>query len=157
VTLSPSSDVFSHTHPENGTKRQLAPSTSNGYSAIVQADAPPKRPKSAFDLYCNDMRSVITVSNRKAIADGTFDVERALATGWRDLEEPKREEFSRRFDELKREWEAEKAGGTDTIKGNDDDTETKTVEGDEDVEMGEDGDADEANGEGAGFTAVNKA
>jgi hypothetical protein len=107
------------------------------------------------------LRSVITVKNRKAIADGTFDVERALATGWREMDEEQRGEFQRRLEGMKRTSDAEKeasVGGTGAGQSGFDGESRQTAEADEDVEMGEDGDdGSRSGGEVSGFTAVNRA
>lgn len=96
------------------------------------------------------------VKNRKAIADGTYDVERSLAQGWRDLDEEKHADFQQRFEQMKKAWEVEKevgvggGGARQTVF----DGESRHLE-DDDVEMGEDGEEGRSP-EGGGFTAVNQ-
>lgn len=80
------------------------------------------------------------IQNRKAFNEGTWELDRALAQGWRDMDEGQRAEFSRRFENLKN---GEKEAGNGV---------GRTV--DEDVEMG-DGDETEAAEESGGFNAVN--
>lgn len=149
VTLSPSgSDAFSHTHPESHTlpsgppKRQL-PSNGIGGATLPPAHSatpPPGKPKSAFDLYCQEMRSVLIVDNRKAMQEGTWDPDRALAQGWQNMNEGQRAAFQARYENLKN-GEKEVGNGSRAA--------------DEDVEMG-DGDETEVEKEGGGFTAVNR-
>jgi non-histone protein 10 len=101
------------------------------------------------------MRPVLTVENRKAIADGSFDVEKALAVGWQDIDEDQRLTFQRRFEELKKAAEPEKASEASRAAAGADGESKATEEADEDVEMGDDGDSPPA-GDAGGFTAVNR-
>jgi hypothetical protein len=101
------------------------------------------KPKSAFELYSNDLRNVIIVQNRKACQEGSWEPEKALAQGWQALDEGQKEEFQRRYEALKKGWDAEKEG-TGNGAG-----ESR----DEDVEMG-DGEED-VGADGSGFIAVN--
>lgn len=155
VTLSPSSDAFSHTHPDalrNSTpqaqslKRQLP---SNG------AHAPPgnstsgasqsRRTKSPFDLYCNDTKPGMIA---KAQEDPSYNVELELARGWGSLDDAKKDDYTKRFEQMKRAGEFEKDGGPGA-------SQPPTLdEADEDIEMGED---DATVGDAGGFTAVNRA
>ncbi|TAQ88355.1 hypothetical protein B7494_g3305 [Chlorociboria aeruginascens] len=162
VTLSPSSDAFSHTHPESNLPYQAAqsskrplPSSTNGHS--VPVSTPPRKPRNAFDLYCNDTRSVMMVQNRQAMAEGTFDIERALAIGWRDLAPEAAEEFHRRFELEKRKWESvekEVGIGGGGARQSIFDGEGNGANGDEDIEMKDE--VEVGGGGGGGFTAVNR-
>ena len=137
VTLSPSgSDAFSHTHPEPhpAAKRQLPTNGHSGHSA----NPPSKSIKSAFDLYCRDMRDVLIVQHRKEFNEGASEPDRALAQGWRDMDEAQQAEFQRRFEGLK-------SAGNGNGNGE---------RADEDVEMG-DGDETEVADDSGGFTAIN--
>jgi len=108
----------------------------NGYlPATLSATPPPSKPKSAFDLYCRDLRDVLIVANRKALNEGTWDPDQALAQGWRNMDELQRGDFQRRFENLKK---------------------SENGKADEDVEMGDGGDETEAAEESTGFTAVNR-
>ena len=143
ATLSPSgSDAFSHTHPDSvapvahgsNANRQHAIS-GNGYSPGTQSDAKPQpNPKSAFEMYCRDMRHVLTDWNRKAFNEGIWDPDQALAQGWQNMGEGERADIQRSFESLKSVGRVE-----------------------EDVEMGDPGDDTEGAEEGGGFTAVNRA
>jgi len=77
------------------------------------------------------MKGVVIANNRKAIAEGTFDVDRALAMGWRDLDEMQREDFHRRVEVVKREGETGMGERQGPFEG-------EKQLGDEDVEMGDD-------------------
>ncbi|KAH8672059.1 putative HMG box-containing protein C10F6.08c [Tricladium varicosporioides] len=173
ITLSPSSDAFSHTHPDPNVRnstpqaqgKRLLPSTSNGPApaASTSVGAPPKKPKSAFDIYCNDMRSILAVQNRKAIADGTFDMDAALARTWQNLADEQRDEFVQRFEQEKKQpgekepsvqaavprqavFDGESRGGS-----------TVATADDEDVEMTSDGEGKtQPPAAAGGFTAVNR-
>jgi non-histone protein 10 len=143
ATLSPSgSDAFSMTHPEavpsvraSNANRQLA-SMGNGHLPATTID-PLSKPKSAFDVYCRDLRDVLIVQNRKAFNEGNWDPDRALAQGWRDMDEGRRGDFQTRYEEMRK-------------------AEKEAVKGDEDVEMGDGGDETEVAEETGGFTAVNQ-
>jgi len=155
VTLSPSSDAFSHTHPDplrNSTpqaqsqplKRQLPSNGTHGPAAHSTSATPQsRRPKSPFDLYCNETKPTLMAKTKE---DPTYDVESALARGWSSLDTDKKEEYSRKFDEMK---QIEKDGTASLSRP------TGFDEGDEDIEMTEDVDTP-VGVEGGGFTAVNR-
>lgn len=100
------------------------------------------------------MRPVLTAENRKATADGPFDVEKALAVGWQDLDEDQRAPFQQRFEESKKPAETEKGSGTSKAVAGIDGEGKPTGEADEDVEMADDGES--TAGDAGGFTAVNR-
>lgn len=94
---------------------------------------------------------MITVQNRKGIADGTFDITRALATGWQEMEEAQRSDFQRRFEAIKKGWQVEKefAAGHSTARHG-----SLDGEKDEDTEMG---DGEENGGANrSGFIPINR-
>ena len=99
------------------------------------------KPKSGFDIYCADMRDVLVVQNRKALNEGTWNPDHALAQGWQALDAAKQEEFHRRYENLKK---AEKEVGNGVVG-----------HADEDVDM-DDGNDTEVAEEVGGFTAVNR-
>ncbi|KAG9237007.1 putative HMG box-containing protein C10F6.08c [Amylocarpus encephaloides] len=176
VTLSPSSDAFSHTLPESTAVRNSTPQAvaskrllaTNGVATIASgpASTPPRKIKSAFDSYCNESRSLLQTNNRRALADGTFDIEEALARGWRDLGEEQKLEHQKRYDEVKKSVSNEKSSGPAPAapKQTVFDSESRPAstaptadEPDEDVEMADDGDEPpQAAAAEAGFTAVNR-
>jgi non-histone protein 10 len=175
VTLSPSSDAFSHnpadqsnpprnsTPQAQGSKRQL-PGTSNGHTnpANLSPTPAPRRPKNAFDLYCIELSSILSVKNRKGLADGTYDLEQELAKGWQSLDAPQKEDFQARFEKMKKEWDAEKETGgarrTDVERSTPTPAPAPRQTEDEDVEMTEGaGSPSVASGaDTGGFTAVNR-
>ena len=123
VTLSPSSDAFSHTHHDvlrNSTpqaqvqtsKREL-PSNGTHATPDMSASTPsqPRRLKNAFDLYCQETRPLLAVEHKKEILGGTYDIDNILAQGWSGLDKPTRDDFSQRFENLKKQVEAEKEAG----------------------------------------------
>lgn len=126
VTLSPSSDAFSHTHPEmrNSTpqahqapKRHL-PSNGTHASPYAVPGASRARPRSGFDIYCEENRELIIAEQ------GEDQIESALARGWSTMEADRKAEYSAKFEDLRRAYEAERAARHNPV--------------DDDVEMGED-------------------
>ena len=103
------------------------------------------------------MRSVLTVKNRKEIADGTYDIDAALAKGWTDLDQSRYDSYQQRYETQKKDWEARKGAELDGegTKNTASARESAPIDGDEDVEMGDDGEEDRSP-EGGGFTAVNR-
>lgn len=94
LTLSPSSDAFSHSHAEAS---QKDPSQrANGVAK------PPKKPSSAFELYCDDHRSAVSSKGEDA------NVEDELARGWEDLPEDQREEYKTQEVKAQAQYEKEK-------------------------------------------------
>jgi non-histone protein 10 len=100
------------------------------------------------------MRPVLTVENRKAIADGSFDVEKALAVGWKEIDEEQRATYQRKFEESKKPAEPEKGSETSKAAAGIEGESKPTEEADEDVEMADDGESPA--GDAGGFTAVNR-
>lgn len=150
VTLSPASETFSHTHndpsrprtstPQASTKR--AGGASNGYGLNAPpSSTTPRRLKNAFDLFCNEMRSMLMVNKRAELAAGTYDLERGLAEGWRSLNDTEKAGYQQRFERQKKGLDAEKEteGGQDADHGTPTPTgdAARQVTGDEDVEMEE--------------------
>ena len=170
ATLSPQSETFSHTHPDhsnpprNATPQALPQkllSGSNGHGpSLPQASStpPPRRPKNAFDLYCNETRSILMVQHRTQLAAGTYDIERSLAEGWQGLSSQEKEAVQQRFEQGKKtdsDKETKRQPGADAEHGTPTPIPepTKQVE-DEDVEMGEDGQSPSGTGEAEGSVAV---
>ncbi len=173
VTLSPSSDAFSHTHPDSTQFRNSTPQSTaaghapnkrslpaNGTLATIggsSSSTPARRPKNAFDLYCNETRPVLQSEHRQDIADKSFDLEASLARGWSTLDKEAKKEFTQRYEQLKQLAESEKnVGGSIPKQGVPSGEHEHVVEeADEDVEM-----VDEAGTpsvpEAGGFTAVNR-
>ncbi|TVY68957.1 hypothetical protein LSUE1_G007372 [Lachnellula suecica] len=164
-TLSPSSDAFSHTHPDpirNSTPqsqqiKRLLPTNSNGLatnSTPTPASNPQRKLKNGLDLFYSEMRSVVQMNNRKAIADGTINIDESLVRAWQELPDFEKHQYQMRFEAMKGKddvaipavprqavFDGESRGGS-----------TIATAEDEDVEMG---DEIEAATEG-GFTAVNQ-
>jgi hypothetical protein len=88
----------------------------------------------------------------KEKADPTYDVESALARGWSTLEGDKKDQFTQRFEQIKREGAASGSSRPPVVEGENNHVEER----DEDVEMGEDAGTPSGAGDAAGFTAVNK-
>ncbi|KUI59844.1 High mobility group protein B3 [Cytospora mali] len=93
-TLSPSSDAFSHSHAEVSQKD--ASHRANGVSK------PPKKPSSAFELYCDDHRSAVSSKGEGV------NVEAELTRGWEDLPEGQREEYKTQETKAQAQYEKEK-------------------------------------------------
>ncbi|RDW59651.1 hypothetical protein BP6252_12738 [Coleophoma cylindrospora] len=151
VTLSPSSDAFSHTHPENASVTASSAAKkppTNGYTS-TGVSQPPRRPRSAFEVYSEEMRSVLAVQHRKAIAEGTFDLERSLAVSWRELNDEAREKYQKKYEDAKKAAEADKDAASGRA--------SEQKREDEDVEMGDETEAEaSADVSASGFTAVNR-
>lgn len=89
---SPSSDAFS------AQQGDAAGSKTNG----VHKGAP-KKPGSAFDLYCDETRPSL-----KDDAKEGDDLEKELSSGWKDLSESRRDEYQSRADQQMADYEKEK-------------------------------------------------
>lgn len=100
------------------------------------------------------MRPVLTLDNRKAIADGSFDVEKTLASGWQDIEEDQRALYQKKFEESKKGAGPEKGSEAPQASAGAEAEGKPAEEADEDVEMA-DGESPPT-GEAGGFTAVNR-
>ncbi|KAF4638061.1 hypothetical protein G7Y89_g17 [Cudoniella acicularis] len=176
VTLSPSSDAFSHTHPDPNTARnstpqaqtskRLLPTNSNGpASTLAPTNAPARKVKSAFELYARELGDVLTISHRKEIADKTFDMDAHVAMGWQNLPDEQKEEFIRRFEQMKKGASSQKdAGAAPAVprqavfdgESRGGSTAATAEDPDEDVEMADDGDERPVVPVESGFTAVNR-
>ncbi|PQE21691.1 HMG box protein [Rutstroemia sp. NJR-2017a WRK4] len=180
--ISPSSSAFSHTHPEPPNPTQptfttapvplshgqpLSPhnhSTSTPmqsrtpHSTSLSPAPPPsgssKPPKSGFDVYCMELRSILMVQHRREIKEGAFDIELALAKGWREMDDSTRADYEQKFKALQTEKNGNGAGAAANL---DDDVEMADSGREEGGSFAGNGDA---NGEGAagggGFTSVNR-
>jgi hypothetical protein len=62
--------------------------------------APPGPPRSAYDIFVSDMRSIVMVANRQAIKNGNYDVDEELQKKWKDLEQATKNKYYVRFEEL---------------------------------------------------------
>jgi hypothetical protein len=81
------------------------------------------------------------VKHRHEIAQGTFDVDHELAVSWRDAPSLVREGYQKRFENG--EFEPVRVEKSEESTGPSNGNKNGEAE-DEDVEMGEDGDEDEA-------------
>lgn len=88
-THSPSSDAFSTQHGDKA----------NG----IAPAGPPKKPGTAFELYCDETRPGLNTKDGDA---GAADEE--LARGWRDLADSSRQEFQERADDQMAKYQKEK-------------------------------------------------
>lgn len=89
---SPGSDAFSAGNKTNG----------------VRNNGAPKKPGSAFDLYCDEARPA---AKDKAAKEGEGEadtVEEELSRGWKDLPDTQRDEYQLRADDNMAEYEKEK-------------------------------------------------
>lgn len=170
--MSPSSETFSHTHPDplnpprNATPQaqpQNALSGSNGHAANIppaSSTPPPRRPKNAFDFYCNEMRPTLMAQKKDESASGAHEVERALAGGWQGLSQSEKLAFQDRFIQSKKRLKLEKEAGARAAALEGTPTpvpETTRQAEDEDVEMTEGGQSpiDTAGDAEGSFTAAN--
>lgn len=111
----------------------------------MAANPPARRPKSPFDLYCDETKPSLMAMTKE---DPTYDVESALARGWNSLDGDKKDEYTRRFESMKHAGAAEKerAGSGQPMA---------VDEASEDIEMTETA-TPGADAGGGGFTAVNR-
>ncbi|KAK4044611.1 hypothetical protein C8A01DRAFT_42521 [Parachaetomium inaequale] len=93
---SPSSDAFSAAQQGEGGK-------TNG----VHKGAP-KKPGSAFDLFCDDTRPTL----KDEVKEGD-NMDEELSSGWKDLPDSQRDEYQSRADRQMAEYEKEKAAYDD--------------------------------------------
>jgi hypothetical protein len=85
-----------------------------------------------------------------------FDINQAMAFGWREMDEQGRAGWQQQFEEEKRSWELEKQGSAGGgARQSTLDPARPTPAGDEDVEMADDVES-HSGGDGGGFTAVNR-
>ena len=122
-------------------------------------------------MYCNETRDIILANNKAAIAAGSFDIEQALAVGFRSLTDDQKTKYEQDFAEYKRARE-NKALSTNNADNQPQDAgsnversrsverkhtwATETPNADDDVEMGDEAEEPPAE-EASGFTAVNRA
>lgn len=166
VTLSPSSDAFSHTHPDHfrnstpqgnsslSNKRHLP---SNGTTAPnFQTHAPSRfRPRNPFDIYVAENKPILLAERRDLNhPDFEGEAETMLARGWAAADNDVRADYSARFEEFRRhaEGEQQRENGSrpPVVEGEQRVAETA----DEDVEMVYDPEIP-APVPSSGFTAVN--
>ncbi|KAM0243115.1 hypothetical protein ACHAP5_006905 [Fusarium lateritium] len=122
---SPTSDTFSHP-PESLSKSGHA----NGVSANDT-----QRPTSAFDLFCQEMRSGL--ENKDKDGDLDLNIEDELARAWKELPEGEKDDFETKY-ELVVAKSSERKKSPESDKRDDKSTESKPATQDEDVEMGDD-------------------
>ena len=122
-------------------------------------------------MYCNETRDILLANNKAAIAAGSFDIEQALAVGFRSLTDDQRSKFELDFNNYKRTRES-RAPQTVNAEGQNREAglnaersrsaerrntwAIENADGDEDVEMGDETE-EHPTEEASGFTAVNKA
>jgi non-histone protein 10 len=122
---SPSSDAFSHSHADGPSQSQKTNGTgSKG----------PKRPGSAFDMYCAEKRPALSQD------ESVNNVDEELARGWKDLSQDLKDEYEAKYveelDKYRKAKEESAAAHADRPEGeaNNGETGTPAVQ-DEDVEM----------------------
>ncbi|KAM0334366.1 hypothetical protein ACHAQA_001392 [Verticillium albo-atrum] len=110
ATHSPSSEAFSHAQ---GTADPAASAPARATSAAAAATnglpKPPKRPASAFDLYCEDTRPALQKTREeKPDEDADLSIEEELARGWKDLADDAKEPFQNRYDDAMAQYQKDK-------------------------------------------------
>ncbi|KAJ5054484.1 uncharacterized protein L3040_000758 [Drepanopeziza brunnea f. sp. 'multigermtubi'] len=171
VTLSPSSDAFSHsqTQPEalrNSTPQaSVAPKRPFPTNGTYIAAAPSLNPaplkaresKDGYDQYRAEIIPTL-VPGHPLMQENSSDVEAALARGWSLLDLTQKHEYAQRRQQATRAAEVEREVGiSDGAARQTLDGELNREEGDEDVEMAEDSGTPAAADTVGGFTAVNRA
>ncbi|KAL2064220.1 hypothetical protein VTL71DRAFT_4714 [Oculimacula yallundae] len=173
ATLSPSSEAFSHTqtshnHPDqfrnstpqaqNIAPKRSIPTNGTHSAAGPNANSAPsqiRRPKNAFEFYCNETRPILESEHQKEIAEDNFNMDAVLATGWSSLDSEKREQFTQGFEQSKKATDVEKEA--DIATGATAVTQSRPAEeADEDTEMADDAGTTGGAVEAGGFTAVNR-
>jgi hypothetical protein len=161
--MSPSSDAFSHTHPEpnslpSGPLRRF-PGTSNGFGH-ASPNPKDKRPKTVFDFFVEEQRDEITnrLKNGNDFPIEIKDIHGALAYVWTQLGQEGQAKWQHQYEQRKAIWESEKLTDPPTApsRQNTGDHRLQAIAGDEDTEMGDDVES-HSGGDAGGFTAVNRA
>lgn len=130
MALSPSnSDAFSHT--QTAAPRPANAST-NGTKPSPLSEAP-KKPRNPFDLFVSENRSLLETANRQLSRDGDFDIDKELAVKWKELGFDGQNHYINRFEAGDFGTQGSRPGSTKKSRGT----------GDEDVEMGEEGEDEE--------------
>ncbi|KAJ4304187.1 hypothetical protein N0V88_001799 [Collariella sp. IMI 366227] len=93
---SPGSDAPSQQPDAAGTK-------TNG----VRKGGPPKKPGSAFDLFCTETRTPIGLDGAAETPDNETD--EALTSRWKDMPDKERDEYQSRADQQMADYEKERA------------------------------------------------
>jgi len=97
ITLSPSgSDAVSHHDQPPPLARLPGLQTSNGLSATHSATPPPPKPKSAFEVFSNEVRE-------QMYREGVPEPERLLAQQWQAMGHAQKEEYERKLDGIRKE------------------------------------------------------
>lgn len=171
ATISPSSDAFSHNHPDfqpnttpqtqpQASKRQL--SNNNTSTPVVsrkreRSSLQNKSSKGAFEIYCNETRPRFASENRKEISDGTFDLEAALVRGWGNLETSQKNEYRHKYEKVKNSMDNNRSSYPSVASRQQDNDSQPAEEGDdEDIEMPDSISTPIVIPEISGFTPVNR-
>src|SRR5687767_8717246 len=104
INMSPASESFSQSqlaHPGSSS----AAGKANGVTS--SSLKPPRKPGTAFDIYCRQMRPVL-LDKDKDKDDPDFDVDAELARGWKDLPEKESEEFQAQYEEDLKRYQKDK-------------------------------------------------
>ncbi|POS84735.1 hypothetical protein EPUL_002083 [Erysiphe pulchra] len=171
ATISPSSDAFSHTHPDShqnatpqaqpqASKRQLS---NNDTSTPVisrkreRSSLQNKSSKGAFEIYCNETRPRFASENRKEISDGSFDLEAALVRGWGNLETSQKNEYRIKHEKVKNSIDNSRSTYQSVApRQQDNDSQLAEDGDDEDIEMPDTISTPIIKHEISGFTPVNR-
>lgn len=173
--MSPSSEAFSHTHTMHthpDAHRNLTPQaniapkrslptngTYAGGSGSSSTPSQSRRPKNVFEFYCNETRPILEDQHQQEIAEDKFNMEGVLASGWSSLGSDMKEQFTQRYEHIKRAADLEKESGTPAAAAVPAVAESEArpaEEADEDTEMADDTGTPGAGADAGGFTAVNR-
>ncbi len=130
VTLSPSnSDAFSHT--QTAAPRPAITAT-NGTKPSATSETP-KKPRTPFELFANENRSVLLGAHTQLSSEGNYDVDKELATKWQEMGNEGRSQYHHRFE-----------SGDYGVQASEPRSVSKSRDRrDEDVDMGEEGEDEE--------------
>jgi len=106
MNMSPASESFSQSqlaHPVGGSLSGKA----NGIGS--SSLKPPKKPGTAFEIYCRQMRPVLEEKAKEKEDEAEpVDIDADLARGWKDLPEKDQEEFQAQYEEDLKRYQKDK-------------------------------------------------
>jgi len=100
-----SQSLLGHSPSSDALSNQPGDAKSNGISKTGAAPASPKKPATAFELFCDDTRSSV---QEKGKTDESINVDEELARRWEELPDKERDEYRLRADKLHAQYEKDK-------------------------------------------------
>jgi hypothetical protein len=144
MNMSPASESFSQSHLTH-----LGGGSSSAKANGVASSGlkPPKKPGTAFEIYCRQTRPILEgKAKEKEDDEEPIDVDAELARGWKDLPEKEREEFQARYEEDLKRYQKDKeeyaVRKVKEAKEKRENAEAEDIEGDGDVDGEVEGDGE---------------